>query len=68
MLDVAFSSMTRKNVGAFILLGGPPFKSEASIDKVVALAAKTKIPAMYPNRWRVERGVVELWSEPFGFL
>jgi putative ABC transport system substrate-binding protein len=55
-LDVAFSSMTRKNVAAFILLGGPPFTSEASIDKVVALAAKSKIPAMYPNRWRVERG------------
>jgi ABC-type uncharacterized transport system substrate-binding protein len=55
-LDGAFSSMARKNVGAFILLGGPPFTSEASINKVVALAATTKIPAMYPNRWRVERG------------
>ncbi|HEY3067451.1 MAG TPA: ABC transporter substrate-binding protein [Methylomirabilota bacterium] len=55
-LDGAFAAMARKNVGAFILLGGPPFTSEASADKIVALAAKTKIPGMYPNRWRVERG------------
>jgi ABC-type uncharacterized transport system substrate-binding protein len=55
-MDGAFASMARNKVGAFILLGGPPFTSEVSIDKVVALAAMMKIPGMYPNRWRVERG------------
>jgi len=55
-LDGTFASMAKNNVGAFILLGGPPFTSDASVAKIVSLAAKTKLPGMYPNRFRVERG------------
>jgi len=55
-LDGAFASMAKSNVGAFILLGGPPFTSDASVAKIVSLAARTKLPGMYPNRFRVERG------------
>jgi len=36
--------MARSNVGAFILLGVPPFTSDASVAKIVSLAAKTKLP------------------------
>jgi len=55
-LDGAFASMAKSNVGAFILFGGPPFTSDASVAKIISLAAKTKLPGMYPNRFRVERG------------
>jgi putative ABC transport system substrate-binding protein len=54
--DEAFTSMARRNAGAFILLGGAPFSAERQRDKLLELAAKTKLPAVYPERWFVEGG------------
>ena len=54
--DEAFTSMAKRNAGAFILLGGAPFSAERQRDKLLELAAKTKLPAVYPERWFVEGG------------
>jgi putative ABC transport system substrate-binding protein len=51
-----FASMTQKKAGAMILLGGAPFSTEAQRDNILALAAKTKVPGMYPSRWFVDAG------------
>src|SRR5262245_33071895 len=54
--ETAFSSMARQNAGALILLGGAPFSTVGQRDKLVALAARTKLPTMYPSRWWVDVG------------
>jgi putative ABC transport system substrate-binding protein len=54
--EKAFSSMAKESAGAFIVLGGAPFSTEWQRDKIVALAAKAKLPAMYPSAWFVEGG------------
>jgi putative ABC transport system substrate-binding protein len=54
--DEAFASMVKKNVGALILLGGAPFSTPPQRDKVVELAAKTRLPTMYPSRSWVDAG------------
>jgi len=54
--DEAFASMAKKKAGALILLGGPPFSTQQQRDKLVELAARTKLPAMYPSRWWVDAG------------
>ena len=54
--DGAFGSMAKQKAGALIVLAGPPFSPPANRDKLVELAAKTKLPAMYQNRWWVDAG------------
>jgi ABC-type uncharacterized transport system substrate-binding protein len=54
--EEAFRSMTKQKAGALIVLGGAPFASPAQRDKLVELAAKAKLPAMYRNRWWVDAG------------
>jgi putative tryptophan/tyrosine transport system substrate-binding protein len=54
--EEAFRSMAKQKAGALIVLGGIPFASPAQRDKLVELAAKTKLPAMYRNRWWVDVG------------
>jgi putative ABC transport system substrate-binding protein len=54
--EEAFRSMAKQKAGALIVLGGAPFASPAQRDKLVELAAKTKLPAMYRNRWWVDAG------------
>ena len=48
--------MTKKKAEALILFGGAPFSTDAQADKIIELATKTKLPAVYPTRWWVERG------------
>ena len=49
--------MAKKNAGALIVLGGAPFGSTpAQRDKLVELAAKTKLPTIYPSRGFVSAG------------
>jgi len=55
--EEAFRSMAKQKAGALIQLGGAPFSSTpANRDKLVELAAKTKLPAMYRVRWFVDAG------------
>jgi len=54
--EEAFASMTKKKAEALILFGGAPFSTDAQADKIIELATKTKLPAVYPTRWWVERG------------
>jgi putative ABC transport system substrate-binding protein len=54
--EASFASMMRQHAGAMILLGGAPFSTRSQIEKLVALAAKTKLPAMYESRGIVEAG------------
>jgi putative ABC transport system substrate-binding protein len=54
--EEAFRSMAKQKAGALIVLGGVPLNSPAQRDKLVELAAKTKLPAMYQNRWWVDAG------------
>jgi putative ABC transport system substrate-binding protein len=55
--------MTKKNLGALIVLGGAPFGSTpAQRDNLVELAAKAKLPTIYPSRGFVSAGgTSELW-------
>ena len=56
-LDRAFSAMVAQKVDAFIPLGGPPLNStRQQIDMVVALAAKARLPAVYPSGNAVKQG------------
>ncbi len=48
--------MAKKNAGALIVLGGAPFSTPAQRDKLVELAAKTKLPTIYPSRGFVSAG------------
>jgi putative ABC transport system substrate-binding protein len=54
--EKAFRSMTKQKAGALIVLGGAPFAAPTQRDKLVELAAKTKLPAMYQNRVWVDAG------------
>src|SRR5262245_511914 len=54
--EEAFRSIAKQKAGALIVLGGPPFNSPEQRDKLVELATKTKLPAMYQNRWWVDAG------------
>jgi putative ABC transport system substrate-binding protein len=54
--EEAFASMTKQNAHALIVFGGAPFSTPAQRDKVVELAAKTKLPAMYRSRFWVDAG------------
>jgi putative tryptophan/tyrosine transport system substrate-binding protein len=54
--ETAFASMVRQHAGAFIWLGGAPVSTPAQGEKIVALSARSKLPARYPSRWTVEHG------------
>ena len=55
--EEAFRSMAKQKAEALIQLGGAPFSSTpANRDKLVELAAKTKLPTMYRVRWFVDAG------------
>jgi putative ABC transport system substrate-binding protein len=53
-LDDAFSAMAQSGVGALLVGGGPFFMSQRS--RLVALAARHAIPAIYDGRDHVEAG------------
>ena len=53
-LDTAFSAMTAGRVGAFISLQQPTLDRLRS--RIVDLAARNRLPAMYPNSEYVEAG------------
>ena len=65
--DRAFSDMTRARAGALSVLGGAMFANERG--RLVDLAAKNRLPAVYPNRDYVDAGglmsygpnVADLW-------
>jgi len=52
----AFRSMAKQKAEALIVLGGPPFNLSVQGRKVIELAAKTKLPAIYRNRYFVDAG------------
>ena len=66
----AFASMTKNNAGGLIVLGGAPFVTPAQRDKLVALAAKTKLAAIYWGRYWVDAGGLlsygSTWSQRWG--
>src|SRR5262245_43410959 len=53
--EEAFRSMAKQKAEALIVLGGPPFSPPRG-GKLVELAAKTKLPAMYRTRNWVDAG------------
>jgi putative ABC transport system substrate-binding protein len=53
-IDRAFSDMTRVRAGALTSLGGPMFFNERR--RLVDLAAKNRLPAVYPQREFVDAG------------
>jgi putative tryptophan/tyrosine transport system substrate-binding protein len=54
--EEAFGAMAKQKAGALIVLGGTTVSPPAQRDKLVELAAKTKLPAKYPTRWWVDAG------------
>ena len=55
-LEAAFASMARQKAGALIWLGGAGGSPDHQLDKLVGLAAKARLPALYGDRWSVEAG------------
>jgi putative ABC transport system substrate-binding protein len=55
-LEEAFASMAKQKAEAIIWLGGAPISAEQQVDKIVDLAAKARLPALYGDRWSVEAG------------
>ena len=54
--EKAFASMAKQGAGTLILLGGAPFSTQRQRHKLFELAAKTKLPTMYPSRSFVIEG------------
>ena len=48
--EKAFVSMAKQGAGALILLGGAPFTAQQQRHQIFELAAKTRLPTMYPTR------------------
>ena len=55
-LEEAFASMVKQKAGAVIWLSGAPISSEQQRDKLIALAAKTRLPVLYQDRRSVVAG------------
>lgn len=53
-LDHAFASMTKENLAALIVLGGPPHSSQR--ERIAELAVQAKLPTICPIRDYVEAG------------
>jgi ABC-type uncharacterized transport system substrate-binding protein len=57
--EEAFRSMAKQKAGALNVLGGPPFTTAAQRGRIVELAAKTKLPALYRSgNWVNEGGLL----------
>jgi putative ABC transport system substrate-binding protein len=54
--EEAYASMLTRKAGALIWLGGAPVSTPAQRDKIVALSATSKLPALYPGRGFVDHG------------
>jgi putative tryptophan/tyrosine transport system substrate-binding protein len=54
--EEAFASMLKQGAKALIWLGGAPVSTPAQRDKLIALAARSKLPALYPSRGSVDNG------------
>jgi len=52
----AVASMKQKGAGAFIALGGAPMSTQAQIIRFTTLAAKAKLPGVFPSRGYVRNG------------
>src|SRR5215813_6057684 len=69
-LDTAFASMVRQKAGAAMWLGGAPFSTPLQIDQLLELAAKAKVPMLYPSRGWLARGglmsYVPTYEETYG--
>ena len=65
--EKAFASMAKQHAGAVIQLGGAPFSTPQQRDKIIELAAKTKLPMMYPTRWWPEAGGLMGYGPSFAF-
>ena len=48
--------MAKQKAGTLIVLGGPPFSTAAQRGKLLELAAKAKLPAIYRTRNWVDEG------------
>ena len=51
-VEAAFASMVKRNAGAFIVLGGPPFSTETQLNRLAELALANRLPWFYvaPDR------------------
>ena len=58
--EKAFAAMPHEGAGALIVLTGPMFLSQR--ERIVALAAKSRLPAMYAFRESVDAGGLILWG------
>jgi putative tryptophan/tyrosine transport system substrate-binding protein len=67
-LETAFASMAKNNARALIVLGDAAISSERARERLVELAAKTKLPTMFPSRWYVEAGGLLSYSVNFSNL
>ena len=65
-LDRAFSDMTRARAGALTVLTSPMFNTERS--RLVDLAAKTRLPAVYSAREFVDAGGLMAYGANFADL
>ena len=54
--EKAFASMAEKGAQALILLGGGQTRTDRNRDKIIELAARTKLPTLYLARWYVDAG------------
>ena len=55
-LEEAFASMARQKAGALVWLGGAPISGPQQVAKLIDLAAKARLPALYGDRLSVEAG------------
>jgi putative ABC transport system substrate-binding protein len=55
-LGGAFASMARQKAGAAMWLGGAPFSTPSQSKQLAELAAKAKLPMLYPGRSYVDQG------------
>jgi ABC-type uncharacterized transport system substrate-binding protein len=60
-LEAAFASLVRENAGALLVAGDPYFDTRR--DRIVAFAARQRLPAIYLPRIRGRRRIAELWRE-----
>ena len=63
-LETTFASMVQQNAKALVVLGGEPFTTAWARDKMIELAAKDKIPAIYPGRWYADAGGLMSYNSP----
>jgi putative ABC transport system substrate-binding protein len=62
-LDACFASLAQRKAGGVVVSSIPPFG--ASMDKIIALAAEHRMPAIYPFRPFVVRGGLASYEASF---